>query len=230
MTTNNPNINMLKSDLPSEQFMKNYLEKSLAFPPKLDKKNIQKEFVCRYRFKTQVCNDANYLVIIEAEKSIDRKMATAELQKYLGEPHLASEMEKGLFEFSLIHIIVNKQQSYLISNIYYHHLATLCRNLDPNDTGVENKTLLPMVKENNISPFFVPFLKPEQMHPERWTSIIDKKKIEEETVDNFQTTDIYTCKKCKEKKFRITELQIRSCDEASSKYCMCMTCHYTFII
>ncbi len=67
-----PNEQLIKN-LPSEQFMKKYLEKSLLFPPKLDKKNVQKELVNRYRFKTQVCNDTSYLAIIEAEKSIDRK-------------------------------------------------------------------------------------------------------------------------------------------------------------
>lgn len=216
--------------LPSEKFMKYYLEKSLLFPAKLDKKTIQKELVNRHRFKTQICHDTSYTVIIEAEKSIDRKMGIAELQKYLGELYLAIEMEKGLFEFALGHITVNKQPSNFISHVYTHHLITLCRNLDVNDTGVENKTLLPMIREDGFDPFFVPFLQPRQMHPERWLAIANKKKIEEDTVNNFLTTDIYTCKKCKDKRFRITEIQIRSLDESSSKVNQCMTCGYTFII
>lgn len=217
------------SNLPSEQFMKIYLEKSSIFPQKMDKKIIQKEMVNRYRFRTQACNDINYLTIICAEKSIDRKHAILELQKYLGYYHLASEMEKGLFEFSLTHVTVNKQPIHLISNIYSHHLTTLCRNLDPNDKGVENKSLIVMIKENGMDPFYVPFLKPNQMHPDRWLSIINKKKIEEETENNLQTTDIYTCKRCKEKKFKIMEMQLRSLDEPSSKFCTCLTCGFTFI-
>lgn len=217
-------------NLPSEQFMEKYLEKSFAFPQKLDKKHIQKEFINKCRFKTYICNDASYLTIIEAEKSIDRKQAIAELNKYLKEYYLALEMEKGLFEFSIIHLTNNKQPHNLISNIYYHHLTTLCRNLDVNDTGVENKTLLPMIKDTGFNPFFVAFLKPEQLHPERWKTVLDKKKIEEETENNLQTTDIYTCKKCKDKRFKITEIQIRSIDESSNKICQCMTCQYTFII
>lgn len=218
------------SSLPSEQFMKFYVDKSLALSIKLDKRCVQKEIVNRYKFKTQVCHDASYLTILEAEKTINRMAAIAELKKYLIEPHLAYEMEKGLFEYAITHITVNKQQDYLINSVYSHHLITLCRNLDIYDTGVENTTLLPMIKENGLDPFFVPFLSPDQMHPDRWQSIKQKKKNEEETQQNFATTDIYTCKKCKDKRFRITEVQIRSADENSNKICSCMTCGYTFIV
>lgn len=220
----------LQSNLPSEEFMLRYLEKSKEFPAVFDKKNVQKEIVSRYKFRTQVCNDASYLTILEAEQTIDRNSAIIELQKYLGDFYLAQEMEKGLFEYTLTHITVNKQQNHLVSSVYIHHLITLCRNLDPNDTGVENKTLLPMIKESGLNPFFVPFFKPDQLHPERWQTIKEKKKFEEETEKNLATTDIYTCKKCKDKRFKITEIQIRSIDESSSKFCCCMTCGYTFII
>ncbi len=226
MQENNVNVNKL----PSEQFMKIYIEKSLAFPAIPDKKNTQKEIVNRYRFRTQSCADTNYLTIIEAENTIDRSHGVSELLKYLGEPVLAHEMEKGLFEYTLTHITVNKQQNHLVSGVYLHHLITLCRNLDPNDTGVENTTLLPMIKENGLNPFFVPFLKPDQMHPERWRTIKEKKKNEEETKNSFATTDLYTCKKCKDKRFKITEIQLRSIDEASNRLLTCMTCHFTFII
>lgn len=214
----------------SEEFMKIYIEKSQAIPSKPNKKSIQKEIVNRHRFKTQTCNSANYMTIIEAENTINRKAAVKELNKYLNDLFLAYEMEKGLFEYSLIHITTNVQQKHLVSNVYQHHLNTLCRNLDVNDTGVENKTLLPMIKEFGLNPFFVAFLTPDQMHPDRWKEIKDKKKHEEETENNLATTDMYTCKKCKDKKFKITEMQLRSADEPSSKFLTCMTCHYTFII
>ena len=224
-TTNKLNLNKL----PSENFMNYFLEKSSAFPQKFDKKIIQKEIVNRCRFKTQACNDTNYLTVIEAEKTIDRNDAINQLNKYLDDMYLSLQMEKGLFEFSLTHVTSNKLPNHLVTNIYQHQLTTLCRNLDPNDKGVENKSLIIMIKENGMDPFFVPFLKPEQMHPDRWMQIINKKKIEEETENNLQTTDIYTCKRCKEKKFKIMEMQLRSLDEPSSKFCTCMTCGFTFI-
>jgi DNA-directed RNA polymerase subunit M/transcription elongation factor TFIIS len=219
-----------KTILPSEQYIKTYLEKNILIPLKFEKKHIQKEIVNKYKFKTHEAYDTDYRTILEAEESIDRKDSVLKILKYVNEYNLANEIENGLFEYSLIHITTTNQPFNLISNIYYHHLITICRNLDINDTGVENKTLLPMIIENILNPFFVAFLKPEQMHPERWKNIIDKKKVEEETENGFQTTDIYTCKKCKDKRFKITEVQLRGLDECSSKIVTCMTCYYTFVI
>jgi hypothetical protein len=113
------NKKQIKNNLPSEEFMKIYLEKSIALPAKPDKKAVQKEIINKNRFRTQICNDASYLIILEAEKSIDRKHGINELQKYLGEPYLAHEMEKGLFEYAVTHITINKQQNYLISNVIH---------------------------------------------------------------------------------------------------------------
>lgn len=219
-----------KKYTPSDEFMNLYNEKSKALTTNLDKKAIQREIVNRYRFRTQACNDIHYLTILAAEEQIDRNYAVKELQKLLGEFHLAHEMEKGLFEYALTHITTNKQQNFLVKSVYMHHLNTLCRNLDPTDPGVENTTLLPLIKEGDMDSFFVPFLTPDQLHPNRWSAIKQKKKVEEETGNSLATTDMYTCKKCKDKKFKITELQTRSIDEPITRFVSCVTCGYTFIV
>lgn len=200
-----------------------------SFPSIYDKKGIQKEYVNRYHFKTQAGNDISYALILEAEQTINRTWGRQELLKYLKEEYLAYQMEKGLFEFALIKIKIDDLQNHYVTNIYNYQLNNLCRNLDPNDPGIENKTLIKMIKEEGFDPYLVPFLPAEQMHPERWAQDIEKRNRQNDAMTNFQTTDIYTCKKCKFKKFKTIEIQLRSADESSNFICTCMNCYFTFI-
>lgn len=212
----------------SDTFLKAYEEKSLTFPKIFDKRVIEKEYVNKYRFRTQASRDIKYDLVIEAEKLLNRDNAKNELLKYVEQPHIAIEMEKGLFEFALINVTINKTQNHFVLNVYNYQLVNLCRNLDINDKGIENTTLFPMIWCDGFDPFFVPFLSPEQMNPKGWSDIIAKRQLQEETVNGLQTTDLYTCKKCKDKRFKITELQIRSIDEPVTRFFTCMTCYYTF--
>lgn len=203
-------------------------EKFKSFPLKTDKRGFQKEYVNRYKFRTQLSGDIGYNLVIQAEKTIDRNKSRNELIKYLKEFHLACELEAGLFEFSLIRVKMDDSPDHFVSSIYMHQLDSICRNLDINDLSVNNKTLLPMICDDGFDPYLVPFLPPEQMHPQKWSDVIKKRDLQSETANNFQTTDIYTCKKCKMKKFRIMSLQTRSADEPETHFVTCMNCFYTF--
>lgn len=209
-------------------FNKVIQEKIKLIPSVYDKRALQKEYVNRYRFKTQASKNISYALVIEAEKSVNRYNGLVELTKYVEQPHIAFELEKGLFEFSLIHIGVVGSQNHFISNVYDYQLNNLCRNLDPNDPGVENKTLFKMIWNDGFDAYFVPFLPPEQLHPMRWLSIVKKRDLQEDVANNLQTTDLYTCKRCKDKRFKITEIQMRGLDEPSTKVHVCLTCYYTF--
>jgi DNA-directed RNA polymerase subunit M/transcription elongation factor TFIIS len=212
----------------NQVFIKSFNEKWNSFPSRTDKKGFQKEYVNRYKFKTHAGNDISYSLVIEAEKCIDRKSAVKELQKYLKEFHLAHSMERGLFEFSLIRVKIDDVPNHFVGNIYSYQLEHICRNLDINDESIGNKTLLPMICEDGFDPYLVPFLPAEQMHPQKWANVVRKRDLQNETANNFQTTDIYTCKRCKMKKFRIMGLQTRSADEPETLFITCMNCYFTF--
>lgn len=204
-------------------------EKNKSFPLKDDKKGFQKEYINRYKFKTQAGGDIGYNLIIQAEETIDRPSAVNKFLKYVKEFHIAHQLEAGLFEFSLIKVKIDESPYHFVSSIYAYQLENLCRNLDLNDKSINNKTLLPMICEDGFDPYLVAFLPPEQMHPQKWSDVIKKRDLQNETANNFQTTDLYKCKKCKMKKFRLTELQLRSADESTSIIAMCLNCNFTFI-
>jgi DNA-directed RNA polymerase subunit M/transcription elongation factor TFIIS len=208
-------------------FNESIMNKFKTFPSKNDKNGLKKEYINKYNFKTNDGNAISYDVLIEAEKKINRNFGRTELLKYLKEHFLAYEMEKGLFEYSLIKL--DDLQVHFVSNIYLHRLKELCRNLDVTDKSIQNKTLLKSIIHDSFDPYFVPFLSPEQMHPEKWKEIIKKRDRQTEISENFKTTDVYKCKRCGMRKFRTKEIQLRSADEGANIIASCMNCYLTFI-
>jgi len=71
-------------------------------------------------------------------------------------------------------------------------------------------------------------LPPEILEPEKYNSILNKKKIEEYRINNEPTSDAFTCKKCNSKKSKITEKQTRSGDEPATVFVTCVECGYGF--
>jgi DNA-directed RNA polymerase subunit M/transcription elongation factor TFIIS len=188
-----------------------------------------KEYNNRYNFVTQNSKDIKIDLMKKAELVIDRKKAVKKLEEYL-EWHIAYEIEKGIFEFALIKTVIDKLQYNFVENIYWSKLQDICENVDANNTKINNKTILPMIMNKDFRPFFVAFLSPNQLHPQRWAEMAEKLRVKEETINNVATTDLYKCKKCNERKFRIYELQMRGADEPTSKICTCTVCHNTFIL
>jgi DNA-directed RNA polymerase subunit M/transcription elongation factor TFIIS len=217
------------SDNQQDSFMKECIERAKNFT--LDKKFLEREYVARYRFKTKNSGDIKYSLMVMAEENIDRDRARNMIKQYVGFDHIAYEIERGLFEFALINVTINKSvQDHFVIPIYHDKLYNICENLDLENENIDNKTLLPTIFGETFTPYYVAFLSPDQLHPKRWMDIVLKKQIRDEAMNNFQTTDIYKCKKCKERKFKITEIQLRSSDEPMNRVCTCMTCYYTFIL
>ena len=66
------------------------------------------------------------------------------------------------------------------------------------------------------------------LEPEKYNSILNKKRIEEYRINNEPTTDAFTCKKCNSKKSKISEKQTRSGDEPATVFITCVTCGFSF--
>ncbi len=194
-----------------------------------DKKAIEKELFSTFEFKTKNSSDIKYNLLREAINTIDRNIAKKELLKYIEYENIVHEIEKGLFEFSLIHVTINKLEYHFVSNIYYDQLYNLCMNLDTDNEKINNNTLKPNIINKVFNPYFIAFLPPEVLHPKKWANIIIKNQKRNDIANNIQTSNIYKCSKCGERKFRITQMQMRCADEPTSTICTCMVCYFTFI-
>jgi DNA-directed RNA polymerase subunit M/transcription elongation factor TFIIS len=68
------------------------------------------------------------------------------------------------------------------------------------------------------------------MHPKRWAEILNIRKYREDKENNIATTDLYKCRKCGERKAKISQMQIRCADEPTSTFVTCLVCYNTFVI
>ena len=181
----------------------------------------------RYRFCTKESADITFELIHQAEQTINRKDAMNKMNKYVKDPLISREIERGLFECSLLHIINKKSDISYVNSVYINKLYNICNNLDETNPNVENKTLLKAILKGKLKPITIAFLSPQQMHPDRWESINKKRANDDEAKYNVDTTDDYECPNCKERKCTVTYIQMRSADEPETKFITCVKCGTT---
>lgn len=174
--------------------------------------------------------DTKLLTVDHLLYKLDRLYAIEQLQKYIKNYYISIQVEKGLYEFSLNYTIKHKFDCDYILYTYLDKLHDLCNNLDINNKHINNQTLLPLILNNDIDPYKISFLPPHLIHPMRWNEVIQKQKLHDEVKYNVNTTDLYKCKKCGDRRFIPSELQLRSADEPSSKFYVCLTCGFTFVL
>lgn len=180
-------------------------------------------------FITENSKEITFDHILFTLKNIKRSKYIVKLSELLYDLRTSQLIEHSIFEFSLIHIISNHLDNNLILPVYEDKFNDIFDNLDDN-SRFQNKTLKHAVMNGSINPKLIAFLPPDQLHPENWASLLNKIRFKQEAENNMASTDVYKCRKCGERKCKITELQLRSADEPSSKFITCLICYNTFII
>ena len=182
----------------------------------------------KFELKNKYVNDISLDLLEYADKNIDRKKSIKILKKFIIWEIFIDDIEKGIFEYSLLFIHNNKFSNNMLDDVYNDKLNDICLNLDTDNTYINNKTLKTSILNFRIKSYFIAFLRPDQLHPTRWIDIIKKRTTREELENNFSTTDIYVCWKCHERKTRVTQKQTRSADEPLTTFIQCMVCLTTF--
>jgi len=194
----------------------------------IDNYSHDKIYIKGFNFMTIGSADIKASYIKHALENIDRQKAIEELIKYIKYEHFAMDIEKGIFEFALVKSTTDGFPKKYVEMIYRDKLINICDNLDLTNDRIQNKTLLPSIYDRSIQPVTLAFLLPEQLHPMAHKDILDKINLREKTLNNLQTTDLYKCKKCGERKFKISTMQTRCADEPETKFLTCLVCYYTF--
>jgi DNA-directed RNA polymerase subunit M/transcription elongation factor TFIIS len=197
-----------------------------------DKNCIKQEQIKSYDFMTDTANDIPISLLKEADNSIDRKSAINKINVLLGDEILSIELEKGLFEYALIHVSSKKLQFHHCVPTYEMELYNICSNLDINNKDINNPTLRSSILKYEINPRLVPFLSPQQVHPKRWLSILQKRSREDQALTSVATYEDpeNKCKNCGCIKFHSYEQQLRSADEPADKFIVCVDCGYTVML
>jgi DNA-directed RNA polymerase subunit M/transcription elongation factor TFIIS len=186
------------------------------------------EYMKIFDFKTTESLGIKKNVIQYAIKNINRHESITLLTKLINYD-IACDIEKGILEYTLI-VVSNRCPDILsfVNNIYRSKLIDIYNNLDTNNSNINNKTLNNSVSTKMIDPYYLAFMKPQQLHHINWEHELEKKRVIEEANDVQFVTDIYKCYKCGDKKCTTVQLQTRSGDEPMTIFVTCITCHNTF--
>ena len=110
----------------------------------------------------------------------------------------------------------------MFESFYQDKFSDIIKNLDVK----VNSYLINAIKNKEINPKDIAFLKPEEIFPEKFDAIIKKKKVEQAIKDNQATTDAFKCPKCKNRKCKIDQKQTRSGDEPMTTFVTCLECEH----
>lgn len=164
----------------------------------------------------------------KSEKIINRKDKIQEIDKIINCYSISSDIEKGIFEFTLNYIITNGYPDDYFTMIYNDKLQNILLNLNDSDEQIQNKTLIKDILTAKISGQIVAFLQMYQLHPDRWKHIIDKNNLRENTLSTVNTTDEFKCSRCGERKHVYYITQTRCIDEPATVFYTCAVCRKTF--
>lgn len=179
------------------------------------------------KFISEKSKDINIHLIQKIESTINRTDAIIKIDDILGNIEKSMLLEFGIFEFSLVYALSNNISDNIIPAIYNDTIENIILNIDP-ESRISNVNLKKTILNGDINPQYIAFLTPEQLNPELWKNIVNKKQYETDKERHKITSEAYTCYRCGEKKCRITQLQTRSADEPMTTFVSCQICYNTF--
>jgi DNA-directed RNA polymerase subunit M/transcription elongation factor TFIIS len=142
----------------------------------------------------------------------------------------AKDLEIGIYnwciKYSDTHKVVKNWENQKFINLYLEKSRSSISNLDK-DSYVQNERLLKRLLENEFLPHDIPFMKAQNVFPERWSETLDAylKKYEHAYENKVVAmTDMYRCSKCTKRQCTYYELQTRSSDESSTIFIRCINC------
>jgi DNA-directed RNA polymerase subunit M/transcription elongation factor TFIIS len=138
--------------------------------------------------------------------------------------------EKAIYNYAIQEAgrkkIIKKWSNPSFSQLYIDHFRTIYLNL-------KNDTLFKQVVSCEITPQAFVFMTHQEMKPERWNALLEKKNIIDANKYNSNveaSTDMFICPKpkCRSRRCTYYTLQVRSADEPESVFVTCLDCGKNF--
>jgi len=159
-----------------------------------------------------------------SNSSTFRKNIVASLSQLIQDNAIAVNLEKGVFNYSLKKAedrdVIKKWDNKYFVEIYLNQLRTIRHNLKESDN-------INKIRTKNIKAHEFAFMTHQEMCPEKWTALMEAKKIRDQNKyePNLEaSTDDFKCWKCKSKKCTYYQLQTRSSDEPMTTFVTCLDC------
>jgi DNA-directed RNA polymerase subunit M/transcription elongation factor TFIIS len=151
-----------------------------------------------------------------------RKDIEKQIAKVLGDK-IAKDVEDSIYKYSKEYAEI-QDTPYLLQQIYDDKAQQiLCQLLNQ-----ESDYLIKALKSKKINGAKIAFMKPEELDPEKYESIIKKREMEEYKKNNTSGTSAFTCVKCKKSRCQVSQKQTRAGDEPPTTFVTCLECGHTF--
>lgn len=137
---------------------------------------------------------------------------------------LAEKVEESLYQHLSEGIPENQPRFWELYETRVCHLVDTLRRPLPDG----NPALLGKLEEGTLDPArFVQMTGFERL-PDRWSALDQRAQEQKELRENFKnrltTTDLYCCRRCKQRRCVTMMIQKRSADEPMSTHVMCVEC------
>ena len=151
-----------------------------------------------------------------------RKENKSKLSKYF-DKKISEILEGSIYGFSESYS-ESQGTPFLLESIYSEKFDQILTILQT------NKSLIDLIKSGKIDPSKVPFMKSDELNPDKYEKITKKKEIEEKTSKDKPSTDLFQCPKCKKRRATVTEKQTRRGDEPATQFINCLECGHSWRI
>jgi DNA-directed RNA polymerase subunit M/transcription elongation factor TFIIS len=129
------------------------------------------------------------------------------------------DLDNSIYEYSEKYIKLNNISEIHMELTYKTKSNELLRCLN-----TENEYLVSALRSGEITIEDLPLIKPQILNKKQWDHIVKRLEYIQFKKNNMATTDVYECRKCKDRKCHIYQAQTRSADEPMTTFVTCVTC------
>lgn len=154
---------------------------------------------------------------------MDRENNVKKISELL-EKNIARKIEESVHSFAVAYT-KETEMPFLLDSIYSDKFSEIYNLL----INKKSKYLLHALELGKIDPSKIAYMRPDELNPDKYEKIIQKKETEDFKKKNVATSSAYKCPKCGERKISITQKQTRAADEPATIYMECNVCGYVTI-
>jgi DNA-directed RNA polymerase subunit M/transcription elongation factor TFIIS len=153
----------------------------------------------------------------DSRKDIEKQIA-----KVVGNK-IGKDIELSIYNYSKEYAEI-QDTPYLLSSIYDDKSNEIIYQLLNEDSNY----LINAIKDKKIDGKKIAFMKPEEIDPAKYESIIKKREMEEFKKNNASGSTAFTCTKCKKSRCEVSQKQTRAGDEPPTTFVCCLECGNSF--
>jgi transcription elongation factor S-II len=143
---------------------------------------------------------------------------------------VCKDLEIGVYNWTIDYCneqkVIKNWKNSRFHRVYVEKARSVVANVDK-DSYVGNNRLLVRMGENEFPPHELPYMKAENIFPERWKDTLDaywKKYEHAYEKKELAVTNLFRCGKCKKRECTYYEQQLRSGDEGATLFVSCVNC------